>query len=108
MADAVRPGCSRDRGSSDTCVPHHAVQITDAPDRGDLIRDASLVSFPHSGGVAAHRHIHDWIMDGRSLVEPYGARATAAASLRRHLDGATESLRMDVQSTAQPSLCESH
>src|SRR5689334_17548111 len=107
MVDSFPAGRCRRHDRVDARPTDHAVQSTDAAHDGDLLPDASLVSARDAVWLTRHPHAHDRAVVWRTMVESRLHAAPAPSDIRRDLDGAPESLRVDVQSTAESRVRES-
>src|SRR5215510_14971891 len=101
LAHVLRVGGCRDRDRVGAGLPDYAVQSTDAARGGDLLCDASLVAPRNTRCLAADFYFHDRVVVRRSLVESSFHADSARAHTRCDVAGATESLRVDVQSTSE-------
>src|ERR1043165_6761145 len=106
LVRAVRAGRRRSHDRVDAGLSDHAVQGADAAHDGDLLPDAALVSTADGVGFARDSHVGDRVVVWRALVESRADVTATRANTRRDVAGATETFRVDVQSTAESRLCE--
>src|SRR6185369_7894860 len=101
LAHALRPDRCRNRDRVNARLPDHAVQSADAAHDGSLLPDAALVAIRNNPGLTGDSHTYGRTMVRWSLVESSLHADSSRADTRCDVAGATEPLRVDVQSAAE-------